>query len=389
MSFWYPDNTNRRDRAQQLSNDITVMQQAVVEAKADMEKADERMVPFINEILENHGMKTFDDLKAKLDATLTPEEKKAYDELIERSKRISESADNTLTALSAIAFFSGVTAKAVDITKFLACGHVAETFRSYARAFITLITKGFEAGKAAFQAAARSASLAIDFLEDSSKLAKYASSASKVLKIVSVVGVIADAFILAFSLYEEGKQREALRGAINDLFVRRIISKFYERMCNAIKTQDGLMLSYLLFVTDKVILPEDQAAADKIATRFVKYVTEDWSEINAESCYELLSKLDSSRNSWVKEDPSRESAIEQADQDTSGQYSLVRMFDHENVARVVDKIYIEAQNTDAGTPYTPDELKILDGNPTGWVADMQKIAVSGTLNKERILHDLD
>ncbi|KAF8878186.1 hypothetical protein BD779DRAFT_1217895 [Infundibulicybe gibba] len=265
MSFWYPDNVNRRDRAQQLSNDITVLQQAVVEAEADMKKADERMIPFINEILTNHGLQTFDTLKAKLMAAMTPEEKQAYEELIERSRQVSEGVDNALTGTSIILFFSGVTAKTIDIVKFLAAGHVAATFSSYAKAFITLVTRGFEAGKAAFEAAAKSASLAVDFLEDSSKLAKYAARASRVLKIIAVVGVIADAFILAFALYAEAQQRTALRGAINDLFVRRIISKFYEKMCGAIKTQDGLMLSYLLFVTDTVVLPEDQAAADRVS----------------------------------------------------------------------------------------------------------------------------
>ncbi|KAF8871918.1 hypothetical protein BD779DRAFT_1574691 [Infundibulicybe gibba] len=389
MSFWFPDNVNRRDRAQQLSNDITVMQQAVVEAKADMDKADARMVPFINEILQNHGMQTFDDLKAKLDASLTPEQKKVYDELVERSKQVSEGIDNALTGTSVILFFSGITAKGIDIAKFLACGHVMETFRSYAKAFIVLVTRGFEAGKAAFQAAAKSASLAVDFLEDSSKLANYAARASKVLKIIAVVGIIADAFILAFALYAEAQQRTALRGAINDLFVRRIISKFYERMCSAIKTQDGLMLSYLLFVTDQEVLPEDQAAADRIADRFIQYVTEDWAAIDSESCYGLLSDLDSSRNSWRNEDPSKASAIEQADKDVDIDNSVVKMFHGENAAKVVRKIFIEGH----GDPSGYDEKARghhVSSQPHApkWVEYMQEIAVSGNLNKQRILQVL-
>ncbi|KAF8878179.1 hypothetical protein BD779DRAFT_1474857, partial [Infundibulicybe gibba] len=269
-------------------------------------------------------------------------------------------------------------------------GHVMETFRSYAKAFIVLVTRGFEAGKAAFQAAAKSASLAVDFLEDSSKLANYAARASKVLKIIAVVGIIADAFILAFALYAEAQQRTALRGAINDLFVRRIISK----------TQDGLMLSYLLFVTDQEVLPEDQAAADRIADRFIQYVTEDWAAIDSESCYGLLSDLDSSRNSWRNEDPSKASAIEQADKDVdidnsanaNQKYfaqSVVKMFHGENAAKVVRKIFIEGH----GDPSGYDEKARghhVSSQPHApkWVEYMQEIAVSGNLNKQRILQVL-
>ncbi|KAF8878184.1 hypothetical protein BD779DRAFT_1676937 [Infundibulicybe gibba] len=381
MSFWYPDNVNRRDRAQQLANDITVLQQSVVEAEADMNKSDARMVPFINEILKNHGLQTFDQLKAKLMASMTPEQKKSYEELVERSRQISDGVDNSLTGTSIVLFFSGITAKSIDIIKFLAAGHVAETFSSYAKAFIILVTKGFEAGKAAFQAAAKSASLAVDILEESSKLANYAARASRVLKIISVVGVIADAFILAFALYAESQQRTALRGAINDLFVRRIISKFYERMCSAIKTQDGLMLSYLLFVTDQKILPEDQAAADKIADKFVKYVTEDWAGITTDACYTLLNDLDASRSSWKNEDPDRASAIQQADQDIGVDNSSVKMFGAENAAKVVRKIFIEASGQPAAAtvavPPPPGMDKL--------IAHMQQIATSGALNKQKIL----
>ncbi|KAF8871927.1 hypothetical protein BD779DRAFT_1680031 [Infundibulicybe gibba] len=370
-----------------MSNDITVMQQSVVEAEADMIKADARMVPFINEILANHGLQTFDTLKAKLMAAMTPEEKRAYEELVERSRQISDGVDNSLTGTSLILFFSGVTAKTIDIVKFLAAGHVAATFSSYAKAFITLVTKGFEAGKAAFQAAAKSASLPIDFLEDSSKLANYAARASRILKIIAIVGVIADAFILAFALYAEAQQRTALRGAINDLFVRRIISKFYEKMCGAIKTQDGLMLSYLLFVTDTVILPEDQRAADKIADRFVSYVTEDWSAITTDACYTLLSELDATRSSWTNEDPDRASAIQQADEDIGIENSVVRMFDGENAAKVVRKIFIETNDEPKSHPMNARARGHVSSQPNTekWVEYMQQIAVSGTPDKKKIL----
>lgn len=43
-----------------------------------MKKEDERMLPLINQVLKAHGMSSFDELKAKLDAALTEEQKKKY-----------------------------------------------------------------------------------------------------------------------------------------------------------------------------------------------------------------------------------------------------------------------------------------------------------------------
>ena len=81
LTVWYPDNTNRRDRADQLSNDITVIQTTVQEARVEMDKSDARMLPFINQFLTNNGLQSFDDLQKKLEASLTPDQKKSYDDV--------------------------------------------------------------------------------------------------------------------------------------------------------------------------------------------------------------------------------------------------------------------------------------------------------------------
>ena len=76
--MFFPDNIPRRDRALQLQNDISVLQNSAREAKDAMDKEDKRMVPYINQMLKNHNMSTFDELRKKLDDTLTEDQKKAY-----------------------------------------------------------------------------------------------------------------------------------------------------------------------------------------------------------------------------------------------------------------------------------------------------------------------
>ncbi|KAF8868346.1 hypothetical protein BD779DRAFT_1808356 [Infundibulicybe gibba] len=56
----------------------------------------------------------------------------------------------------------------------------------------------------------------------------------------------------------------------------------------------------------------------------MRNVTADWEEINTTTCYALLKNLDSGRASWVGEDPSQSSAIEQADRDTLAQDPEIR-----------------------------------------------------------------
>jgi len=210
---------------------------------------------------------------------------------------------------------------AIDIANFLRAGHIVATFEAYGRAFIILVTEGLDAGRAAFTAAARGAEVAAEALQDVSKLAKYAAKAAEFLKAVAILGVIADAFILAFAAYEESQQRDELRNAINELFVRRIISKFYEQLCDAIKNEKGLMLSYLVLLgKDGTMPPVMQPAADTIAGLFVTNVHSDWDAVSSESCYQLLATMDKNRGSWTNEDPSHDDAIAKADtgKDSSG-----------------------------------------------------------------------
>ena len=88
---FYPDNVPRRDRALQLQNDITVFQLNVQQARADLDKADEKMIPLINKVLQKQGLQTYDQLRDKLMATLTPEQKQLYDAVSRRVNAFSVS----------------------------------------------------------------------------------------------------------------------------------------------------------------------------------------------------------------------------------------------------------------------------------------------------------
>ncbi|KAF4563759.1 hypothetical protein EYR36_003000 [Pleurotus pulmonarius] len=273
---FYPDNVPRRDRALQLQNDISLLQNNVKEARDAMDKEDQRMIPYLNQILKNHNMSTFDELQAKLNAALTPEQKQMYTDMLANSAKLTGQTDVALMAMSGILFTSGVVAKTIDIANFLRACNLVTVIRSYARAFITLVTEGTEAGARAFRLVSTLIRWGEETLAETSQVAKYAGTASRFLKVLAIVGIFADGFILAFD--------------------------------------DGMMLSYLILVGDDgTIDPDDQRAADKIAGKLVDFVKQDWSAITTNSSLDLLVVLDKQRGSWTTDDPSYQDALDDAE----------------------------------------------------------------------------
>jgi len=190
---------------------------------------------------------------------------------------------------------------------------------------------------------------------------------------------------LAFALYEEGKQRDALRGAIHELYVRRIISKYYQKMCDAVQTQNGLMLSYMLFVSDPVVDPLDQASADRIAAKLVQFVQEDWITIDSNSCLTLLITMDHKRGSWMEDDPAWADAIKEADDDlnpnpttVAATNTLTRMFGRELAVKDVHDLF--SQHYVSGNTDNSNETQTMQ-----LVSYMRRLPYIEDFNKDTIV----
>ncbi|KAJ8516941.1 hypothetical protein ONZ45_g5828 [Pleurotus djamor] len=306
MPVFFPDNTNRRDRALQLQNDVVLLQNSVAQAKADMDKQDARMIPLINEILDAHGLASFEELQEKLNTVLTPEQQQAYRDLIEHSADVESSNKVALITIGVIALTSG----AVAVGNLIRVGFLLDAMRALAHAFFTLVTKGLEAGIAAFNVLSTTLRWVMgrgQFAEDGVLMAKYLANGTTYLGILSIAGILADGFILAYAYYEEKEQKNELDKAIGELYVTRIIAKVYSKMCDAIKTQDGIMLAYLLNAAD------DPDAAAAIANTLVTNVKNAWTNITTKTALDELIVFDSTRGSWTASDPSYDDAIARAE----------------------------------------------------------------------------
>lgn len=79
--MFYPDNVKRRDRALELQNDIASFQNKAKEARKLIDKQDDRMLPFIDSVLQKQGVATFEQVQAKLNSVLTGDQKKALQDV--------------------------------------------------------------------------------------------------------------------------------------------------------------------------------------------------------------------------------------------------------------------------------------------------------------------
>ncbi|EMD39522.1 hypothetical protein CERSUDRAFT_111847 [Gelatoporia subvermispora B] len=312
---FYPDNVPRRDRALQLQNDISVLQFGVQQARQDLDRADERMVPLINQVMAKNGLKTYDQLRDKLMSTLTDEQKKMYDALFESNKAWSFGTDSAIMAMSGLVLTTSIIRKTIDIGNVLRAVNIVSIFQGYGRAFITLVTEGWQAGVTAFKAVRAGIKAAVEGLEASSKAARYAATASRWLKTIAFLGLVADAFTLALDAYEQHKQRDELRKAIAQIYVSRISAQFFTDMCNSIKTWNGILMGYLVIAGSDSVDEATQSAADLIAKKYIEFVQKDWKDITAANALDKLVVLDKKRGSWTTEDPAYDDALKSAEED--------------------------------------------------------------------------
>ncbi|KAF8623295.1 hypothetical protein AX17_007467 [Amanita inopinata Kibby_2008] len=268
------------------------------------------MVEQMEQILRTYNIGSFHYLQRKFTSTLSSQERLTYERLTKRLEPTDEAVEPTVEILTIIAFFSGSFSRTVDLSVILRIGHIIATMKDYAKAFVILGKHGLEAGKAAFAAAAQSAKLVNDILQDDDKLTRYASRSARLLKIVASVGFDPHSFISSISqAANEPEQKERLQRAIQDLYIRRMISLSFERLCDAIMIQDGLMLSYMTYLTGN-----HQLHANEMAKMIVNTVSNAWYKIDTPTSVNILAENDSHRSSWTQDDPNPLTAIAEADE---------------------------------------------------------------------------
>ncbi|KAF8343217.1 hypothetical protein F5887DRAFT_973867 [Amanita rubescens] len=208
---WHADNLNLRDRAMQLAFDIRKLQRSAREKLVPVERLEQKKqtADQVDKVVAANGARDFPDLQRRLFGTLTPQERvmyervsvvfhvnvlvlDAYMQLVERLLPIGQTVDPTLDVYSILFLFT----------------HLVATMRDYARAF---------AGKSALAPATQSAKLVNEIIQNEDKL-------------VAIAGLDPD----PWQISSEQVQKERLKVAVHELYLRRLASLFFERLCDAI-----------------------------------------------------------------------------------------------------------------------------------------------------------
>lgn len=153
----FTGNRPRAARVEQLITQITSLQSEVVWGVNSGEAQNTHAREKLDEYLKNNGLKSIDDLKKKMEETLTEEQKKAYRDLMASFEEFNGELSTEFEIVSAIGAISGaVTAGgeypfqsdmhaltvAAKFVEFVAAGGIAMGAKLAARGLAKILGKG-------------------------------------------------------------------------------------------------------------------------------------------------------------------------------------------------------------------------------------------------------
>ncbi|KAF8630313.1 hypothetical protein AX15_003005 [Amanita polypyramis BW_CC] len=313
---WHPNNRKLEKRAMELAFDVRRYQHSGREKLVPAERLEENMMmaTHVDSIVKACDMQDFSEFVQTLLSALSFQDRDTYNHLVRRFGPMENAcrlSDPTLSVYNVIFMFSGLNAKAIDISEALYIAHLVVTMKDYARAYVILCKYGLEAGKVAFAEAVQSAqSINGVIINDNEKLMKYALRATWLLKLVAVTSVDPDLCVSGLSnIEDEQQQKQELADIIETLYLRRLDSFFFERLCDAIMIHDGMLLQYLICAANGL-----QWRADGYAKSLLDSMKNAWNNIDTATSVEMVSIPDIRRNAWTEVDPPPNSAIKFIDE---------------------------------------------------------------------------
>ncbi|PFH45684.1 hypothetical protein AMATHDRAFT_71236 [Amanita thiersii Skay4041] len=312
MGIWFPDNTNRGNRVDQLASDIEHLQSQVKQDVEDAKKHDEKAIAFLNTVLKARGFKTLDDLIAEAEKKLSQEDRDKYRQMKNDVQQLDDNvklALNVGSGIMGLGAVAGLSAAAIG----LLCNRqlVMVGFRMIAVGLVKLIAGETELGLKILKTAASAFS---KFLKGEALVGK-AATAFRVLKVLgkvlAILGILIDVGTLIWDVVEESKQRDQLRDATKELCVARLQVKMTQNYARATLFFSSDARATLDYANDLQELVKegditqkraDEKVDDKI-NKWIPKLKESIDAITDKSTYDDLKKFDSDRTSWTNEDP--------------------------------------------------------------------------------------
>ncbi|RYO92487.1 hypothetical protein DL766_007900 [Monosporascus sp. MC13-8B] len=311
MGIIYPDNQNRANRVQQLAVNIGSIQSEANDSLDRVDTAIKHQLKTVDDILKLEGFTSVEQLNAKIQGMMTPEQRATYEEQVKHIRNQNEITDKILEASTAVSFIAGVTGlAAAPVARILSTGALAAGADLFGRGFRAMLN-GEEAGLAMMRAAFRTfRALRIggEVSETAAKVARLVRTAAAVL---SILGVVLDGIVLIYSAIEGAKQKDELQKAIRELCARRFQTKQLEDQLFATETYCSQVSAFL--ITYNVLKQQGQSEAsikiimDALLKNVVENLTQDLAKITEDKIWGQVGDIDKQSNvAWTDDDPSHE-----------------------------------------------------------------------------------
>ncbi|KAI1781862.1 hypothetical protein LXA43DRAFT_593590 [Ganoderma leucocontextum] len=248
---FYPDNEKRASRLQQLVDSMANMQTDVKQIGKKMDDKNTEYRPAINALLEANGMDSVDDVINKAASQMTPEERKAYEALIQTVRDNKAGFDTTYFVAGLLMVPEGV----------ILSGKMSLTIARWATRMVNVnaianffkaTEGGTEAAAAAAEEIASMAEEAEKTLEEAGEVGEEVSEAATILgrvgtffKVLGAVGLVITLIAGVIELIEGAEQKKELIDAIHGLQPSRLTTAFFKQEGTNIMQQLVTLKLYL------------------------------------------------------------------------------------------------------------------------------------------------
>jgi len=304
VDLFYPDNRNRARRLQELINDTVHYQLSIKETSDLMDQKEAAILPILQELEKRDGITDFDQLFQIALKDLTEKEKEVYqkmlDEANEQKLPVSAIFGTLFNVLRKVGSF-GNKAKYIELA---ASGALMLGVRLYAIGIRTLFTD-FNEGIRIIRATSTIIK-AFHELQIAGRVGKVAGFVFRSTQLLFALDCVFGVIISIVVAVQGDQQRVELQNKIRDISVYRLAMKFNQYQMRVIGRLQGEFHIYLRTVHDY----GDVDFVHKIA-EYLGSDMDSMEDFTYDSLYEGLKNMDSQRNSWTNEDPSKDYVLSQ------------------------------------------------------------------------------
>ncbi|KAE8138843.1 hypothetical protein BDV38DRAFT_244018 [Aspergillus pseudotamarii] len=243
MGMWYPNNTKRHDRAQQLITQTNDFQASVRDASKTQDNLRADIQEDVDAGLKIRGYTTITAMMTAYQKDWSEKDKKHYEDMVTQFANVEENLATEIKIMGYVASAAGVVGGVAKAGLLLEHGKIAAGFRCLGEGLLRLINKETEAATRLLKTAVTAIQETVKILEIPEAAAKILNAIKFIAKVVGAIAIVLDGILIGFDLYEEHKQKVELEDAIKDLNVKRFVACLVGDLYSAYRVYMGHIYS--------------------------------------------------------------------------------------------------------------------------------------------------